>query len=31
MEDGMEKRLALLKFNEEGELSQIKGKGKKER
>jgi hypothetical protein len=30
MEDGMEKRLALLKFNEEGELSQIKGKGKKE-
>ena len=30
MKDGMEKRLALLKFNEEGELLQIKGKGKKE-
>ena len=30
MEDGMEKRLALLKFNEEGELSAIIGKGKKE-
>ena len=29
MEDGMEKRLALLKFEEEGELAQIDKKGKK--
>ena len=29
MEDGMEKRLALLKFNEEGEIAGIDKKGKK--